>query len=402
MSTATCAPHPRASPVRLGTVLGSLPASFNHHLNAHQRRALRDLVLCRTQALGGELWACGHCGRQVPVYHSCGNRHCPRCGAAARARWVARRLEELLPVPYFHAVFTVPNELNPLFQANPRRLIGLLFQAVSATLRTFAQDPKHLGAEPAILMVLHTWGSRLNLHYHIHCVVTGGGLAKDGTWVTARSSRFLFPVRAMSPVFRGKFVDGLHRLVLKQRLMFPQTQGASSWAELKPRLYRKPWVVYAKRPFGGPAQVLKYLGRYTHRTAISDQRLIAHRRGMVSFHYKDYKHNGRQRRLTLPETDFANRFMQHILPPGVMRIRYAGLLASCKKARCLAQARQQLGPLTIDLNDSHDPSLDDAVNVEENPAPRTCPFCQKPRLVFKEPLAAGTPAPLPEVGTDTS
>lgn len=401
MSLAACTTPTHSATLRLGAVLAALPESFTHPLNHHQRRAFRDLVRCRTPALGGELWACGHCGRQVPVYHSCGNRHCPRCGAAARARWVGQRLNELLPVPYFHTVFTLPNVLNPLIQANPRPLIGLLFRAVSATLRSFARDPKHLGAEPAVLMVLHTWGSRLNLHYHIHCVVTGGGLTDNGTWAPAKSTKFLFPVKAMSPVFRGKFVDGLHRLFATTSLRFPQNNNPKRWADLKAKLYTKPWIVYAKRPFGGPAQVLKYLGRYTHRTAISDQRILAHRRGMVTFRYKDYKRGGKQRRLILPEAIFAKRFLQHVLPPSVKRVRYAGLLASCKKTRCLALARAVLGVVTVNPREVL-PKREDEEFAEHEDTPRTCPFCQQPKLVFQKPLAVETSAPPTTPTSDTS
>ncbi|CAM2070594.1 IS91 family transposase [Sulfidibacter corallicola] len=385
---------------RLGDLFAHLGPSFLNAegLTGAQARVFRDLAQCRTPALGGEIWSCRHCGESVPVYHSCGNRHCPRCGGGARFRWVAQRMDELLPVPYFHLVFTLPEQLNALVQHNPRHTLGLLFRSVRDTLATFAKDPKHLGAEPGILMVLHTWGSKLNLHYHLHCIVTGGGLAPDRSrWIASRSPDYLFPVRAMSPVFRGKYLGGLAKLIHDKQLRFPDACGEGYWERLKSRLYRKPWVVYAKPPFGGPEQVLKYLGRYTHRVAISDKRILSHVNGMVRFVYKDYRQGGRRRVMTLPERDFARRFLDHVLPRGFVRIRYAGLLSHRKKAESLSRCRELLGtpvlqlpqpgttcpthPAEIETAEASDPSLDQALG------PRTCPECNHVALFFKEPIA---------------
>ena len=279
----------------------------------------------------------------------------------------------LLPVPYFHVVFTLPHALNPLVRANRRRLLGLLFSVVARTLRTFARDPRHLGAEPAITMVLHTWGQTLQAHYHIHCVISGGGLSLDGrSWVALPGGKkkhrrpFLFPVSALSRAFRGKFSAGLQRARRRGTLRYLGQRAAlaepHSWEELVTALSKQDWVVYAKAPFGGSAQVLKYLSRYTHRVAISNQRLLSVADGIVRFEYHDYADSKARKELSLPATEFLHRFLLHVVPKGFMRIRHYGITANCRRADKLARCRELLGqspppdaaadPQTCDVGDA--------------------------------------------------
>ncbi len=253
---------------------------------------LRAIARCRTAALGGHVEACDGCGATRIAYNSCRNRHCPKCQGGTRARWLAAQQALLLPVEYFHIVFTLPHELNALIRVNPRRLYALLFRAAAATLQTFARDPTHLGAELGVTAVLHTWGQNLTQHVHLHCVVTGGGLSPDGRrWVGARRG-FLFPVRALSKVFRGKFLAGLRRLRTREQLIFAGDSAplgeSAIWTRWLSTLRGVDWVVYAKPPFGGPSHVLKYLSRYTHRVAIANERLFFVGDGVVRFSWKDY------------------------------------------------------------------------------------------------------------------
>jgi Putative transposase/Transposase zinc-binding domain len=298
-----------------------------HQLCAVQHRALRAIERCRTAALGGELRQCDACGRQRYVYHSCRNRHCPKCQTRAKERWLADRRAELLPVPYYHLVFTLPHELNVLAQANPRELYAMLFAAASQTLIEFGRNPRWLGGEIAASLVLHTWGQTLSQHLHVHCLVAAGALDAAGQWVRSRCG-FLFPVKALSAVFRGKFLAALGKL---------PTQPA-----LLAALRAKPWVVYAKRPFAGPEQVLQYLGRYTHRTAISNERLVSLEANTVRFRYKDYAHGARRRLMSLQPVEFLRRFALHVLPRSFNRIRHYGLLANRTKRALLARARAAL------------------------------------------------------------
>jgi hypothetical protein len=263
---------------------------YDRVLSTEQRRALKDLALCRTAALGGHVEECDQCGQQRIAYNSCRNRHCPKCQALARARWLADRAEELLPVEYFHVVFTLPDDLAPIGLQNPRIVYNLLFQAAAQTLQELAADPKHMGADIGFLAVLHTWGQTLHLHPHLHCVVPGGGIALDGTrWVSCRPGFFL-PVRVLSRLYRGKFLAYFHEAFQRQQLrlhgQLETLTDAKAFRSLLDKLYAKEWVVYAKPPFGGPEQVLKYLARYTHRVAISNHRLVKMEDDKVFFHYK--------------------------------------------------------------------------------------------------------------------
>ncbi len=308
---------------------------------------LRAIARCRTAALGGHIDTCPHCGYQEAIsYNSCRNRHCPKCQAQARQRWLAARDRELLAVPYFHVVFTLPRELNLLCQYNPKVLYNLLFQASAATLLEIAADPKHLGAEIGFLSILHTWGQNLLVHPHIHCAIPAGGFAPDHTqWVHPRYPFFL-PVKVLSRVFRGKFLAGLRRAYRQKKLCFQGPLAAlenpKRFASFLRTVFRQDWVVYAKPAFGGPAQVLRYLGRYTHRVAISNHRLLAFDGEQVTFRWKDYAHGSKQRKMTLSATEFLRRFVQHILPRGFVRIRQYGFLANRCRAARLVLARQLL------------------------------------------------------------
>ena len=319
-----------------------------HRCSADQRRVLRDLAQCRTAALGGHLEQCASCGTTRPVYNSCRNRHCPKCESMAQAAWRDAQQALLLPIPYFHVVFTVPHELNALIRANPRRGYAILFQAATATLKTFARDPRHLGAELGVTAVLHTWSQTLVDHVHLHCIVTGGGLHPDGTrWRRSKGRRYLFPVKALAALFRGKF---LARLVAahRRRLLVFAGQSAPladplAWQQLLTQLRTKAWYVYAKAPFAGPKQVLNYLARYTHRIAISNERIVAVENDHVRFRYTDYAAGNRVKEMRVDASEFLRRFLLHVVPRGFMRVRHYGLLANRHRAARLARCRTLLG-----------------------------------------------------------
>jgi hypothetical protein len=310
-----------------------------------QRRALRAIAACRTAALGGQLAQCDTCGAQRYTYHSCRNRHCPKCQTLVKERWLAARGAELLPVPYFHLVFTLPHELNALAQGNSAAIYRMLFSAVSATLIEFGENPRWLGGDIAATLVLHTWGQNLNQHLHLHCLVAAGALHADGHWIHARRG-FLFPVRALSTVFRGKFIAALQCALTAQALNLAGSTSALADSAAQQRLLTAlrahDWVVYAKCPFAGPQQVLDYLGRYTHRVAISNHRLLSIENGEVRFRYKDYARGNRHKVMRLTVAEFLRRFLLHVLPKGFMRIRHYGLLANRAKCSKLAAARAAL------------------------------------------------------------
>ena len=287
------------------------------HLAPQHRKVMDAIVRCRTAALGGHLHRCSGCGHQAISYNSCRNRHCPKCQGNARAKWLAARSAELLPVPYFHLVFTVPHELSALMLQNKRLLYDLLFRSSAATLLEVARDPKHMGADIGLLSVLHTWGQNLQHHPHIHCVVPGGGLALDGTRWVAASSRFFLPVRVLSRVFRGKFIAELKQLSLQDKLQFhgslKELATPDRFQRFLRQLFTKDWVVYAKPPFGGAEHVLNYLARYTHRVAISNHRLVAFKDDRVSFRWKDYAAGSKQKIMTVAADEFLRRFLIHVL-----------------------------------------------------------------------------------------
>lgn len=320
-------------------------------VSPQQGRVMTNLACCRTAALGGHVDTCNRCGYIRISYNSCRDRHCPKCQESKRAAWVEGRLERVLPVEYFHVVFTLPEELQPLVLQNQRLLYTLLFQAAAATLLQLAADPRRLGAELGFTAVLHTWGQNLLFHPHLHCVVTGGGLSQDGSrWVAAREG-YLLPVKVVGRLFRGKFLAGVRAAYDAGRLKLEgsvaQLKQPSYFQRWLRSLYRRDWVVYAKPPLGGAEQVYRYLGRYTHRVAISNSRLVSIDSERVRFLYKDYADKSRMKVMTLSAEEFIRRFLLHVLPKGFVRIRHYGLLASRNVPTKLARARELLEATSV-------------------------------------------------------
>ena len=306
------------------------------HINGWQLRTLGAIKRCRTAEMGGHIDACTSCGNIRISYNSCRNRHCPKCQGKEREKWIEKREEDLLPVPYFHVVFTLPDTLNLLAMHKPKAVYDSLFASAWQTVETFGKDPKHLGAQAGMICILHTWGQTLQLHPHLHCIVPGGGLGpsnspKGRVWKTARNKgKFLFPVKAMSKVFRAKYVE-----VLKSKV--PDLDKS-----LVNALFKKEWVVYAKRPFVHASHVVEYLGRYTHKIAISNHRIQAVDEKTVNFGYKDYRKEGKKQSMTLDGMEFIRRFSLHILPKGYVRIRHYGILSSSSKGITIPEIRKQL------------------------------------------------------------
>jgi hypothetical protein len=374
-------------------------------LRPEQRRVLSDIVRCRTAALGGHTWRCDSCGHEEISYNSCRNRHCPKCQASARAEWLDREAEYLLDVEYFHVVFTLPADLGPLALRNKRQIYGALFGAAAETLHTIARDPKHLGAEIGFLIVLHTWGQNLQAHPHVHCVVPGGGLSRDGReWIPSRKGFFL-PVRVLSRLFRRKFLGKLEHLYTSQNLSLTgevaSLKDAGAWKALLDSLRRHEWVVYSKPPFGGPEQVLKYLARYTHRVAISNQRLLSLKDGKVQFRWKDYAHGGKRRVMTLQATEFIRRFLLHVLPKGFVRIRHYGFLSNRSRKEKLPLARRLLADAAEEPL-AGAPQAPDNDQQEEPANGRICPRCNTGRLVIVDDIPPTRCAPTVAFLADTS
>jgi hypothetical protein len=320
------------------------------HLAWPHRKVLDAIVRCRTAVLGGHLDKCVRCGHQAISFNSCRNRHCPKCQGNARAKWLVARSAELLPVPYFHVVFTLPHELSALVLQNKRLLYDLLYRTSAATMLELARDPRHLGGDIGFLGVLHTWGQNLDHHPHVHYIVPAGGLALDGSrWIDS-SRRFFLPVHALSRLFRGKFVAGLKQLVAEDKLHFRGSQqhlaAPGGFPSFLRQLYQQDWVVYAKPPFGGAEHVLNYLARYTHRVAISNHRLVAFENDRVSFRWRDYAHGGKKKVMTVSAHEFLRRFLLHVLPGGLVRIRHFGLFANRRRSAALERCRALLGVAT--------------------------------------------------------
>lgn len=319
-----------------------------HHPSAAQEKVLSNIAACRTPVLGGHLDECPDCGHQRPSYNSCRDRHCPKCQGPQRAEWLANRLERVLPTEHFHVVFTIPDDLNPLTLCNKKVVFKILFDTASRTLLELARDDNRLGATIGITGVLHTWGQNLLFHPHLHCIVTGGGLSPVGErWIPGHEQYFL-PVAVIGKLFKGKFLDALHRAYKSGELSLAGSTAKLAdpmfWNGFKDRLYRKNWVVYAKPPFGGAEHVFKYLGRYTHRVAISNHRLLEMNDSRVTFSYRDYKNRGEKKTMTLGAAEFLRRFLLHVLPAGFTRIRHYGLYAGRNVRTKLAIARRLLAP----------------------------------------------------------
>jgi Putative transposase/Transposase zinc-binding domain len=320
---------------------------YGASMSAGQRRVMNAIEVCRTAAAGGHLERCDECGYERNAFNSCRDRHCPKCQGLARAQWIEERQSELLDAPYFHVVFTVPEEIAAIAYQNKQVIYGILFQATAETLKTIASDPKHLGAEIGFFAVLHTWGQNLPFHPHLHCVVPGGGLSPDGQrWVSCRPNFFL-PVRVLSRLFRRLFLKSLEQAFDSGKLQFfhalESFRQPPTFLQLVDRLKACEWVVYAKRPFAGPQQVLDYVGRYTHRAAISNNRLLDIENGEVSFQWKDYRDGDQLKTMTLSADEFIRRFLLHVLPDGFQRIRYYGFLANRYRRQKLEQCRRLLG-----------------------------------------------------------
>jgi hypothetical protein len=374
-------------------------------LSMAQRRVMTAIEVCRTAALGGHLEQCDHCGHQRNAYNSCSDRHCPKCQSFARFKWLEERQAELLNTQYFHVVFTLPQQIATIAYQNKRELYGILFRATAQTLLTIAADPKHLGAEIGFFAVLHTWGQNLLHHPHLHCVVTGGGLSADGSqWISCREGFFL-PVGVLSRLFRRLFLEYLLKTFDAGKLQFfsslESLRDRSSFLDYLAPLREAEWVVYAKRPFAGPEQVLDYVGRYTHRVAISNNRLLDIAEGKVTFRYKDYRHDAQQKTMTLEAEEFIRRFLLHVLPEGFQRIRYYGFLANRYREQKLAHCRELL-----DMPAPEPPALEDAKDYRERyeelvgSSLRECPVCHHGRMLVIEILP---PSPHRKMAiTDTS
>jgi hypothetical protein len=352
---------------------------WGHVLGSHQRKAFEAIRDCRTAALGGHVEyveQCDTCGHRVISYNSCRNRHCPKCQARARAEWLVEREGELLPVPYFHVVFTLPRQIGGLALQNAPEIYRILFRAASETLLTIAADPRRLGAAIGFLAVLHTWGQNLHLHPHLHCVVPGGGISADGVrWIGCKKKSFFLPVKVLSSRFRRLFLIYLREAFLEGRLKFHgEMAGLTQPAAFEgvcQQAGKIKWVVFVKPPFGGPEQVLKYLARYTHRVAISNRRLVSMEEGRVSFEYKDYAGGNQTKIMTLAATEFIRRFLLHVLPSGFVRIRQFGFLANRARRTKLALCRALLGAVAP----MKPTVLDNSSKAEERDEKR-CPACK--------------------------
>jgi len=362
----------------------------DHHgasMSTQQRRVMTAIQVCRTAALGGHLERCDQCGHERNCFNSCRDRHCPKCQSLARAQWIEDRQSELLDVPYFHVVFTVPEEIAAIAYQNKEVVYGILFRATAETLRTIAADPKHLGAEIGFFAVLHSWGQNLMHHPHLHCVVPGGGISPDGqSWVSCRPDFFL-PVRVLSRLFRRLFLESLQKAFDSGKLQFFATleplREALAFTQLLARAKASEWVVYAKRPFAEPQQVLDYVGRYTHRVAISNNRLLDIENDQVRFQWKDYRHGGQDKTMTLSADEFIRRFLLHVLPNGFQRIRYYGFLGNRYRQEKLDQCRRLLGMPLPDQCTTPAVEGDYRDQYEDltGHSLRQCPQCQQGRMV---------------------
>lgn len=335
--------------------------------NSWQLRTLDAIRRCRTASLGGHVDLCTSCGHTRISYNSCRNRHCPKCQQIQRERWIHAREAELLPVTYFHVVFTLPEAINKLCLFEPAKVYKLLFDTAWSAIRDFGQDEKHLGAQTGMICILHTWGQNLSLHPHLHCIVPAGGLTKAGYWKQARSNgEFLFPVKALSPVFRARFVAALRKQFTNLERPFYDA------------LFKTPWVVYTRQAFGGPQQVVEYLGRYTHKIAISNHRILSISDEGVCFRYKDYRNESKTKTMSLEAAEFIRRFALHIMPKGFVRIRHYGILSSSRKQKTLPAIHYHLGSM-YRKESSKDWKQICVQHLDYNPD--CCPVCKKQTMI---------------------
>lgn len=357
-------------------------------MSSRQRRVMTAIEVCRTAALGGHLEQCDECGHERNCFNSCRDRHCPKCQSLARAQWIEDRQTELLEVPYFHVVFTIPEQLAAIALQNQKVIYGILFAATAETLKTIAADPEHLGAEIGFFAVLHTWGQNLQFHPHLHCVVPGGGLSPDGQrWISCRPNFFL-SVKVLSRRFRHLFLESLQKAYDAGQLQFfgalEPLRQPGAFAQRLACAKASEWVVYAKRPFAGPQQVLDYVGRYTHRVAISNHRLLDIENDQVSFQWKDYRQGGEVKVMTLSAEEFIRRFLLHVLPDGFQRIRYYGFLGNRYRQEKLDRCRHLLGMPGASQQPAVSSSEKDYLDRYEDLTGcslRQCPQCQSGRMV---------------------
>lgn len=359
-----------------------------HLLPLQHLRVMRAVEVCRTAELGGHKEQCEECGHIEISYNSCRNRHCPKCQTLRKENWIKDRGQDLLPVEYFHVVFTVPSELNPLFIMNPRVMCNLLFRSASETLLELADNPKHLGARIGFMVILHTWGQNLMEHPHVHCVVTGGGLSPDNSWVSCRKG-FFIPVRVMSSLFRGKFLDHLKKSFDDEDLIFPggiaHLKDPRIFEVFRRQFYHKKWVVYCKPPFDGAEGVLQYLGRYTHRIAISNNRILTLHDGEVCFRWRDYSDGDRQKTMTVTAHEFIRRFLLHVLPHRYVRIRHFGLLSNRNRKDDISVCRMLLdsGKTTTREKDKQETWQEQLLRICGIDV-TTCPVCKNGRMLTVE------------------
>lgn len=366
----------------LATIIKDYKVSFikKYQPLKFQLRGLHAIEICRTAQLGGHVDKCNSCNHIRISYNSCRNRHCPKCQVTNKERWVLAREKDLLPTTYFHVVFTMPQEINTCCIHHPKELYNILFEASKETIETFASDEKHLGAKTGMISLLHTWGQNLSLHPHVHMIVTGGGLTDTGLWKNAKNKgTFLFPVKAMSIVYKNKFMEKLNR--------FLQSKNKMMDVALRRELYNKNWVVYAKQPFGGPKQVLEYLGRYSHKIAISNHRIKNSADGKVSFTYKDYADNSKQKLMTLDAEEFLRRFCLHILPPKFTKIRHYGILAN----RYKPLLRKYQFSLGIIITQQEKTSWKEIAQTKLNFVVDKCPCCKTGTMIRIQSFDANAP-----------
>lgn len=382
-----CLAHPAPAPrpaLEVADIVRAAGDAYRNtrRLSLQQERVLRAITHCRTAALGGHAAQCDQCGKLSISYCSCRNRHCPKCQTLAKQRWLERQCADLLDIDYWHLVFTLPHDLNALAQGNPQVIYRLLFRAASQTLLEFGRNPRWLGGELGITMVLHTWSSNLSQHIHVHCVVTGGALSPDGERWIAATPGFLFPVHALSAVFRGKYLEALSQAYNGGELRFAgstaQLTGTEAFRGFLAQLRAHDWVVYAKPPFAGAAQVLAYLGRYTHRVAIANHRLVSFENGEVCFRWRDYAHGNKTKIMALSAEEFLRRFLLHTLPSGFVKIRHYGLLGNRCRHQKVARCRTLLDQPAPEPQKPE--SIEDmmlrltAIDIQR------CPACQQGRM----------------------
>jgi len=359
-----------------------------HPLSIEQLRAMRAIEVCRTAELGGHVDECDQCGHVRISYNSCRNRHCPKCQRLDQEQWLEARQADLLPIPYFHVVFTLPQELRPLAVRNPAVVYGLLFQAASQTLKELARDPQHLGADIGCTALLHTWTQTLTYHPHLHCIVTGGGLAPDGKKWIPTGADFFLPVKVVARLFRGKFLAYLQHAYKEDQLQF--SPPITAWADKKTfrqqftPLYQKDWVVYCKPPFGSPRQTLAYLARYTHRVALSNDRIVRVEAEQVIFRYRDRTDHDRIKTMSLPAVEFIRRFLLHILPARFVRIRYYGLVSHRGRQTQLPHARYLLEEKTTRPVIEAPPTWQERLKRLTGVDVQICPQCRKGRMVTQK------------------